>query len=75
MRLRTRLLAATAAAGLLAPPQRAAAPRRPAQAAATRTGSVTIYSADGLADWYHQEFKAFTRKTGIGVQYVEAGFG
>jgi len=40
---------------------------------------VTIYSADGLHDgkpnWYQSEFDAFTAKTGIKVQYVEAGSG
>lgn len=40
---------------------------------------VTIYSADGLQDghpnWYQTEFDAFTKKTGIKVQYVEAGSG
>src|SRR5262245_58086578 len=35
--------------------------------------SVTMYSADGLADWYKPEFTAFTQKTGIKVNYVEAG--
>lgn len=40
---------------------------------------VTIYSAEGLHDghpnWFQAEFDAFTRKTGIKVQYVEAGSG
>ncbi len=40
---------------------------------------VTIYSADGLHDgtpnWYQNEFDAFTKATGIKVQYVEAGSG
>ena len=40
---------------------------------------VTIYSADGLHDgtpsWYGNEFDAFTKATGIKVQYVEAGSG
>jgi 2-aminoethylphosphonate transport system substrate-binding protein len=40
---------------------------------------VTIYSADGLHDgepsWYGNEFAAFTKATGIKVQYVEAGSG
>lgn len=40
---------------------------------------VTIYSADGLHDgtpsWYGEEFAAFTKATGIKVQYVEAGSG
>jgi 2-aminoethylphosphonate transport system substrate-binding protein len=38
---------------------------------------VTIYSADGLHDgspsWYGDQFAAFTKATGITVQYVEAG--
>ncbi len=42
-------------------------------------GVVTIYSADGLHDgkpnWYQTEFDAFTKATGIRVQYVEAGSG
>ena len=40
---------------------------------------VTIYSADGLHDgtpsWFGNEFDAFTKATGIKVQYVEAGSG
>src|SRR5215472_14647336 len=40
---------------------------------------VTLYSADGLHDgkpnWYQTQFDAFTKKTGIKVQYVEAGSG
>src|SRR4029077_14246506 len=40
---------------------------------------VTIYSADGLHDgspnWDQTEFDAFTKATGIKVQYVEAGSG
>lgn len=35
--------------------------------------SVTIYSADGLGDWYKTQFAAFTKQTGIDVNYVEAG--
>ncbi|TPN02045.1 2-aminoethylphosphonate ABC transporter substrate-binding protein [Mesorhizobium sp. B2-1-3A] len=42
-------------------------------------GVVTIYSADGLHDgngsWYETEFAAFTKATGITVQYIEAGSG
>ncbi|MGH7056439.1 MAG: 2-aminoethylphosphonate ABC transporter substrate-binding protein [Acetobacteraceae bacterium] len=38
---------------------------------------VTIYAADGLRDgspnWFQTEFNAFTKATGIRVQYVEAG--
>jgi 2-aminoethylphosphonate transport system substrate-binding protein len=40
---------------------------------------VTIYSADGLHDgaksWYGDQFEAFTKATGIRVQYIEAGSG
>jgi 2-aminoethylphosphonate transport system substrate-binding protein len=37
--------------------------------------TVTMYSADGLGDWYTKQFAAFEAKTGIKVQYVEAGSG
>jgi 2-aminoethylphosphonate transport system substrate-binding protein len=40
---------------------------------------VTLYSADGLHDgdnsWYGAEFAAFTKATGIRVQYIEGGSG
>jgi 2-aminoethylphosphonate transport system substrate-binding protein len=40
---------------------------------------VTIYSADGLHDgtpnWYQSQFDAFTKATGIKVQYIEGGSG
>jgi 2-aminoethylphosphonate transport system substrate-binding protein len=40
---------------------------------------VTLYSADGLHDgdvsWYGTQFEAFTKATGIKVQYIEAGSG
>src|ERR1700691_5036096 len=40
---------------------------------------VTIYAADGLHDgkgsWFEVEFDAFTKATGIKVQYIEAGSG
>lgn len=43
------------------------------------SGVVTVYSADGLHDgkgsWYETEFDAFTKATGIKVQYIEAGSG
>jgi 2-aminoethylphosphonate transport system substrate-binding protein len=43
------------------------------------SGVVTIYSADGLHDgngsWFETEFDAFTKATGIKVQYIEAGSG
>jgi 2-aminoethylphosphonate transport system substrate-binding protein len=42
-------------------------------------GVVTIYSADGLHDgspnWYQAQFDAFTKATGIKVQYIEGGSG
>lgn len=37
--------------------------------------AVTVYTADGLADWYRTRFEAFTQQTGIKVQTVEAGSG
>ncbi len=47
--------------------------------AARADGVVTIYSADGLHDgtpsWFGEQFDAFTKATGIAVQYVEAGSG
>lgn len=43
--------------------------------AAGTGGEVTVYSADGLADWYKPQFAAFTQSTGIKVNYVEAGSG
>jgi 2-aminoethylphosphonate transport system substrate-binding protein len=50
-----------------------------AAGAAQAAGVVTIYSADGLHDgtpnWYQNQFDAFTKATGIKVQYVEAGSG
>src|ERR1700678_4647901 len=40
---------------------------------------VTIYAADGLHDgkasWFETQFNAFTKPTGIKVQYVEGGSG
>ena len=42
-------------------------------------GVVTVYSADGLKDgspsWFGTAFDAFTKRTGIKVQYVEGGSG
>jgi 2-aminoethylphosphonate transport system substrate-binding protein len=42
-------------------------------------GVVTIYSADGLRDgkpnWFDTQFDAFTKETGIKVQYIESGSG
>lgn len=36
---------------------------------------VTVYSADGLADWYKPTFDEFSKATGIKVNYVESGSG
>ena len=40
---------------------------------------VTVYSIDGLHNgdnsWYQSQFVAFTKATGIKVQYVEGGSG
>ena len=40
---------------------------------------VTVYAADGLHDgknsWFETQFDAFTKATGVKVQYVEAGSG
>lgn len=38
-------------------------------------GTLTVYSADGLATWYEGQFKKFTDDTGINVNLVEAGSG
>jgi 2-aminoethylphosphonate transport system substrate-binding protein len=50
-----------------------------AAAAARAEDVVTIYSADGLHDgspnWFTTQFEAFTKATGIKVQYVEGGSG
>lgn len=47
--------------------------------ALAQSNVVTIYSADGLHDgspnWFQTEFDAFTKATGIKVQYIEAGSG
>jgi 2-aminoethylphosphonate transport system substrate-binding protein len=42
-------------------------------APATGANTVTVYSADGLGDWYQKRFAEFTKQTGIAVNYVEAG--
>src|SRR5579862_2134757 len=43
------------------------------------SGVVTIYSADGLHDgkgsWFETQFDAFTKATGVKVQYIEGGSG
>ena len=44
-------------------------------ATAASDSQVTVYSADGLADWYKPTFDAFTKSTGIKVNYVESGSG
>ena len=46
-------------------------------AAMAQSDVVTIYAADGLHDgnpsWFGDQFAAFTKATGIKVQYIEAG--
>jgi 2-aminoethylphosphonate transport system substrate-binding protein len=42
---------------------------------ASSGGTVTVYSADGLGDWFKKEFADFTSQTGVTVNYVEAGSG
>lgn len=37
--------------------------------------TVTVYSADGVGDWYKTQFENFKQKTGIAVNLVEAGSG
>ncbi|CAN5410047.1 2-aminoethylphosphonate ABC transporter substrate-binding protein [soil metagenome] len=37
--------------------------------------TVTVYSADGLASWYKEQFDKFTKDTGVNVNIVEAGSG
>jgi 2-aminoethylphosphonate transport system substrate-binding protein len=37
--------------------------------------TVTVYSADGLANWYKPQFDKFTKDTGVAVNLVEAGSG
>lgn len=48
-----------------------------AGAALAQSEVVTIYAADGLHDgnpsWFGDQFAAFTKATGIKVQYIEAG--
>ena len=65
--MRAALLGAAAVGALAATPAGAA------------SNLVTIYSADGLHDgqnsWFETEFDAFTKATGIKVQYIEGGSG
>jgi 2-aminoethylphosphonate transport system substrate-binding protein len=48
-----------------------------AGAALAQSNVVTIYAADGLHDgnpsWFGNQFDAFTKATGIKIQYIEAG--
>nr|WP_228817692.1 2-aminoethylphosphonate ABC transporter substrate-binding protein [Nocardia transvalensis] len=37
--------------------------------------TVTVYSADGVGDWYRTQFAKFREQTGISVNLVEAGSG
>ncbi|GAA4986585.1 2-aminoethylphosphonate ABC transporter substrate-binding protein [Yinghuangia aomiensis] len=60
-------------------------PQSPAAAAAgctekgftgtTDAKTVTVYSVDGLGDWYTKRFAEFEKQTGIKVQMVESGSG
>lgn len=68
-------LTALAAAGLLTLSVSACGGTGSANSGGSDDKSVTIYSADGLGDWYKTQFAAFTKKTGIKVNYVEAGSG
>ncbi|MEU8133582.1 2-aminoethylphosphonate ABC transporter substrate-binding protein [Streptodolium elevatio] len=43
--------------------------------ASTDAKTVTVYSVDGLADWYTKRFVEFEKQTGIKVQMVESGSG
>jgi 2-aminoethylphosphonate transport system substrate-binding protein len=68
MKLTSRLLSTALAIAVVA-----AAP------ALAQTNVVTLYAADGLHDgnpsWFGNQFDAFTKATGIKVQYIEAGSG
>ena len=48
-----------------------------AGASLAQSNVVTIYAADGLKDgnpsWFGNQFDAFTKATGIKIQYIEAG--
>ncbi len=44
-------------------------------AAGDDTKTVTVYTADGLGDWYTKQFAAFEKQSGIKVQSIEAGSG
>ena len=48
-----------------------------AGSALAQSNVVTIYAADGLHDgnpsWFGNQFDAFTKATGIKIQYIEAG--
>jgi len=50
-----------------------------AAAPALAQSVVTLYAADGLRDgkpnWFDTQFDAFTKETGIKVQYIESGSG
>ncbi|MDI2131952.1 2-aminoethylphosphonate ABC transporter substrate-binding protein [Yinghuangia seranimata] len=42
---------------------------------AANSKTVTVYSVDGLGDWYTKRFAEFEKQTGIKVQMVESGSG
>jgi 2-aminoethylphosphonate transport system substrate-binding protein len=70
--MRFKLMAAACLAAIVGPAS-------PGIAIAQAQQVVTIYSADGLHDgspnWYQTQFDAFTKATGIKVQYIEGGSG
>ncbi|MDF3307820.1 2-aminoethylphosphonate ABC transporter substrate-binding protein [Rhodococcus sp. T2V] len=72
MRLRPRIAAAAVAATVLT---LGTACGGTGTAASSGTETVTVYSADGLSGWYQSRFDAFTDRTGIAVNLVEAGSG
>jgi 2-aminoethylphosphonate transport system substrate-binding protein len=74
-RLAGALVAAVTVAGALAACGGTDSGSSSTSVAGATGGSVTVYSADGLADWYKPQFTAFTQSTGIKVNYVEAGSG
>ncbi|RSN34062.1 2-aminoethylphosphonate ABC transporter substrate-binding protein [Amycolatopsis sp. WAC 01416] len=65
-------LAATALTGLLALTLAACGGTA---GGASGDQTVTLYTVDGLEDWYAQRFEEFKAKTGITVQAVTAGSG
>lgn len=67
---RTLIAAAVSVAGLLA-----AGCGGTGAAAGDDDAVVTVYSVDGLGDWYAKRFADFRKQTGITVRLVESGSG